>query len=109
MRLATSAPVRPGQSVDVVIEARPSENEALIVPTGAVFEEGGKSYVWVLKDNKVSRRAVTANKVDKNGKVLITSGLTTADEVVKAGVTHLTEGETVRIVTGQTSNVGDLL
>ena len=109
VRLATSAPVRPGQSVDVVIEARPSENEALIVPTGAVFEEGGKSYVWVLKDNKVSRRAVTANKVDKNGKVLITNGLTTADEVVKAGVTRLTEGETVRVVTGQTSNVGDLL
>ena len=109
VRLATSAPIRPGQSVDVYIEARASENEVLTVPAGAVFEDGGKSYVWVLKDNKISRRAVTANKVDKNGKVIITSGLDTTDEVVKAGVTRLTEGETVRVVTGQTSNVGDLL
>lgn len=109
VRLATSAPVRPGQSVDVFIEARAAEDEALTIPAGAVFEEGGKSYVWVLKDNKVCRRAVTANKVDKNGKVMITSGLDANDEVVKAGVTHLTEGETVRVVTGQTSNVGDLL
>lgn len=109
VRLATSAPIRPGQSVDVFIEARASENEALTVPVGAVFEDGGKSYVWVLKDNMICRRAVTANKVDKNGKVIITSGLEATDEVVKAGVGHLTEGETVRVVTGQTSNVGDLL
>jgi RND family efflux transporter MFP subunit len=109
VRLATSAPIRPGQSVDVYIEARASENEVLTVPTGAVFEDAGKSYVWVLKDNKLSRRAVTANKVDKNGKVIITSGLEITDEVVKAGVTHLTEGEIVRVVTGETSNVGDLL
>jgi len=109
VRLATSAPIRPGQSVDVYIEARASEDKVLTVPAGAVFEEGGKSYVWVLKDNKTCRRAVTANKVDKNGKVIITSGLDTSDEVVKAGVGHLTEGETVRVVTGQSSNVGDLL
>ena len=109
VRLATSAPVRPGQSVDVFIEARASENEALTVPVGAVFEDGGKSYVWVLKDNKVTRRAITANKVDKSGKVIVTSGLEATDEVVKAGVGRLTEGETVRVVTGESSNVGDLL
>ena len=109
VRLATNAPIRPGQSVDVYIEARASENEVLTIPAGAVFEDGGKSYVWVLKDSKISRRAVTANKVDKNGKVIITSGLDATDEVVKAGVGYLTEGETVRVVTGQTSNVGDLL
>ena len=95
--------------MDVYIEARASENEVLTVPAGAVFEDGGQSYVWVLKDNKISQRAVTANKVDKNGKVIITSGLDATDEVVKAGVGYLKEGETVRVVTGQKSNVGDLL
>ena len=110
VRLGVNAPLRPGQSVDVFINAGPGEQAALTLPTGAVFEQEGKSYVWVVKDGKVSRRAITlAQTVANGGHVTIASGLTGNEEVVKAGVNYLHDGEAVRVVTNESSNVGDLL
>lgn len=109
VKLGVNAPLRPGQSVDVYINVRASENAALTLPPDAVFEHEGKSCVWVLKDGKTVRRTVTIGKVDNRGRLIILDGLSANDEVVKAGVSYLQEGEEVRVVTNESSNVGDLL
>jgi len=109
VKMSVDAPLRPGQSVDVYINAGEQENALLTLPPSAVFEYEGNSYVWVVKNGKVNRKAVKTGSIDAHGKLVINSGLSLDDEVVKAGVSYLTEGEEVKVVTNKSSNVGDLL
>ena len=84
--------------------------KGLSIPANAVFEDGGKTYVWVVEENNiVKRHAITTNSVDSEGMAVVESGITATDRVVKAGVKALHEGDKVKIVTQKNTNVGDLL
>lgn len=100
-----------GQSVDVyIVMSGDGSSNGLTIPPHAVFENGGKSYVWVVgKDDVVKQRAVTLGTVSEEGEVFITSGLSETDRVVKAGVNMLHDGEKVKVIVPQTTNIGDLL
>jgi len=100
-----------GQSVDVYIEMSGDDSSnGLTIPPHAVFEADGKSYVWVVgQDDVVKQRAVTLGTVSTEGEVFVTSGLSESDRVVKAGVNMLHDGEKVKVVVPQTTNIGDLL
>jgi multidrug efflux system membrane fusion protein len=100
-----------GQSVDVyIVMSGDGSSEGLTVPPHAVFEDGGKSYVWVVgNDDVVKKQPVTLGTVSVDGDVFVTSGLSETDRVVKAGVNMLHDGEKVKVVVPQTTNIGDLL
>ena len=100
-----------GQSVDVIIEVSgDGRNDGLTIPPHAVFEDGGKSYVWVVgQDNVVKQRAITTGTVSTEGEIFVTSGLSEGERVVKAGVGMLHDGEKVKVVVPQKTNIGDLL
>ena len=100
-----------GQSVDVyIVMSGDGSSEGLTVPPHAIFEDGGKSYVWVVGDDEVvHQRAVTLGTVSAEGEAFVTSGLSETDRVVKAGVNMLHDGEKVKVVVPQTTNIGDLL
>ena len=100
-----------GQSVDVyILMSGDGSSEGLTVPPHAVFEDGGKSYVWVVgNDDVVKKQPVTLGTVSVDGDVFVTSGLSETDRVVKAGVNMLHDGEKVKVVVPQKTNIGDLL
>ena len=100
-----------GVNVDVYIEMGGDVAvSGLSIPAHAIFEDGGKTYVWVVgEDNIVKRHAITTTSVDSEGMAVVESGITATDRVVKAGVKALHEGDKVKIVTQHSSNVGDLL
>lgn len=100
-----------GVNVDVYIEmGGDMAVSGLSIPAHAIFEDGGKTYVWVVEQgNTVKRHAITASKVDSEGMAVVESGITATDQVVKAGVKALHDGDKVKVVTQQSSNVGDLL
>jgi RND family efflux transporter MFP subunit len=100
-----------GVNVDVFIEMGGDVAvSGLSIPAHAVFEDGGKTYVWVVEENNiVKRHAITTNSVDSEGMAVVESGITATDRVVKAGVKALHEGDKVKIVTQKNTNVGDLL
>ena len=80
------------------------------LPIHALFEDSGKSYVWVVqRDSTVTRREVQLSGTDETGNALVSSGLQGDEQVVKAGVNVLLDGEKVKIV-GQPSatNIGGL-
>ncbi|MBO7417668.1 MAG: efflux RND transporter periplasmic adaptor subunit [Bacteroidaceae bacterium] len=82
----------------------------LSIPAHAIFEEGDKPYVWVVEQGDIVRRhAITLGGVDSEGMAVVTSGISANDRVVKAGVNALHEGDKVKVVTQQKTNVGDLL
>ncbi len=71
------------------------------LPETALFEEGGRSAVWVVDpaERAVRRRAVTVRPRDAGGPVIVTEGLSRGDIVVIAGVHSLSEGQRVRLGT----------
>ncbi|WP_349600149.1 efflux RND transporter periplasmic adaptor subunit [Azospirillum argentinense] len=68
------------------------------LPGTALFEEGGRSFVWVVdpKAQTVRRQPVVIRAREGDGPVIVTEGLTRGDVVVTAGVHSLSEGQRVR-------------
>ncbi|TWA69351.1 RND family efflux transporter MFP subunit [Azospirillum baldaniorum] len=68
------------------------------LPGTALFEEAGRSFVWLVdpKAQTVRRQPVAIRPRDGDGPVIVTEGLTRGDVVVTAGVHSLSEGQRVR-------------
>jgi hypothetical protein len=66
----------------------------VIAPEEAVIAIQGIYYVWVVKDGKVTRRAVTLG-VRSPGEVEISAGVEAGDQVVVGGLELLQEGAPV--------------
>lgn len=76
-------------------EAEPEETAAgLLVPSAAVFADTGRDLVFLVRGDRVQRRAVRLG--DRSGdEVFVLSGLAEGDRVVVAGPDTLTDGEAV--------------
>ncbi len=86
--------LKPGMFAEVRIDT--SSREQLLIPREALVRDGESTFVWVVKDGRVQRRAVTAGESDGK-KVAILSGLEAGEEVVTAGYEGLAEGAEVRV------------
>lgn len=111
VRYALEGRLSAGVNVDVYMEVGGDATvSGLSIPAHAIFEDAGKSYVWVVeKGDVVKRHEVKLSGVDSKGMAVVSSGIATTDRVVKAGVKALHDGDPVRVITQQKSNVGDLL
>jgi membrane fusion protein (multidrug efflux system) len=92
-----SGELRPGMSADVnaVLAERP---QAVTVPDEAVFAEGDRNFVFVVRpDSTVVRRAVKLG-ARQPGRVEISEGLQGGEKVVRAGHQKLFEGAKVSAV-----------
>lgn len=111
VKYALDGKLSAGVIVDVYIEVGGDATvSGLSIPAHAIFEDAGKSYVWVVEEGDVVKRhEVNLSGVDSKGMAVVSSGIAATDRVVKAGVKALHEGDPVRVITQQKSNVGDLL
>ena len=80
------------------------------LPINSLFNEAEKSYVWVFNnDSTVQKREVKMQGIDTAGKAIITAGIKGNEQIIKAGVHSLTQGEKVRVLPeSDTTNVGGL-
>lgn len=91
--------VRPGSFVDVKMVTRKHDN-ALLIPKKALLEEAGERFVYVIENNKATRRVVTIGFTDDvNAEIL--SGVSEAENVVIAGQGSLRDGSKTEIVSGK--------
>jgi multidrug efflux pump subunit AcrA (membrane-fusion protein) len=67
----------------------------LLAPKSAVRTDGGQSVVFVVRDERAERRAVTVGAADGD-QVEIVSGLNAGERIVVDGATTLTDGARVR-------------
>jgi RND family efflux transporter MFP subunit len=72
-----------------------SEARAL-VPKGAVHNDGGKQIVFLVRDQKLERRAVILG-AERGGDVEIMAGLAPGDKLVVGGADKLHEGQAVEV------------
>ncbi|HYE70685.1 MAG TPA: efflux RND transporter periplasmic adaptor subunit [Aquabacterium sp.] len=91
------APVRIGQTARVIVES-PSREGVVRLPLAAVFEQQGRSSVWVLDRQAmtVSARPVVIGGAEGNMEV-VGAGLAAGQTVVTAGVHALTPGQRVKL------------
>jgi multidrug efflux pump subunit AcrA (membrane-fusion protein) len=86
----------PGMYADVVLELARHE-DAVKLPSTAVGGSGDTSFVYVVRDSRLTRVPVTTGFTNE-GSVEIVSGLTGDESVVAALSPALSEGEAVRAV-----------
>lgn len=101
-----------GMNVEVGITlADTARTAGFGVPPGAVFLDGDVPCVWVFgADSTIERRPVALRDMDSEGRVVIIDGLTAGEQIVRAGVSALEEGEKVRVIaTPSQTNAGGLL
>jgi len=87
--------LRPGMFVEVTMIAERRE-EVPVVPRHAVTERGGEKVVFVVRGQKVSRRAVSLGLGDDDI-VEIRTGLEPDERIVIKGLETLTDGAHVRV------------
>lgn len=101
-----------GMNVEVrIIESDTTRRQGFALPLGAIFLEGDTPSVWVFgADSTVRRRAVVLDNTDAEGRAIVREGLDGSEQIVRAGVSALEEGEKVRVVAAPSqTNVGGLL
>ena len=92
-----------GMFADVTFHTDTSEN-TIVVPTEAVLTSGDVQYVFVVEDNTAKYVQVTVG-LTGNGVTEITSGLQAGQQLVTVGQAYLSDGDPVRIVSGDTESV----
>jgi membrane fusion protein (multidrug efflux system) len=85
--------LRPGMFLNVTLAN--DEREALVIPEEALSPEAERQYVYVVTDDKVSRREVRIGG-RRPGRVEILAGLTAGERVVVEGTQKVRDGATVR-------------
>jgi len=68
---------------------------SVVVPKSAVRQDAGRDMVWVVREGRLERRAISAGNTREN-EVAVTSGLSAGEKVVVEGPATLTEGSHVR-------------
>lgn len=108
---ADAAGLTAGLNVEVRIALEHGDMSDVSVPASAVFKADGRSCVWVLgADSTLELRDVTTDGHIHGDMVGISSGLKPDEQVVRAGVSSLQQGEKVRVVEkASETNVGGLL
>jgi HlyD family secretion protein len=69
--------------------------QSVSVPKAAVQQQDGRQVVWVVKDNRVERRAVTVG-AGQNNEAVILAGLNGGEHVVIEGPPNLIDGAPVK-------------
>ena len=88
-----------GMFADVSFRTDTSAN-AIVIPTEAILTSNGVQYVFVA-ENGAARYAEIATGLTGNGVTEVTSGLKAGDMLVTVGQAYLSDGDPVRIVSGE--------
>ncbi len=89
-----------GMFADVTFHTDASQN-TIVVPTEAILTSGSTQYVYVVENGTTARYVEVRTGLTGNGVTEVTSGLTAGQQLVTVGQTYLTDGDAVRVVTGE--------
>jgi RND family efflux transporter MFP subunit len=76
--------------------SQPAAKAAFEVPAGALVREGDAAFVWVVRDGKAEKQAVTIGE-SKDGQVAVTKGLEGGESIVIDAPRRLREGAAVEL------------
>ena len=83
-----------GMTATVEMSEKNLQTQEIILPLSAIYQTADKKNVWLVKDNKVTLKEISATDFENN--FVKVRGLSENDLVVTAGVNKLHEGQEVR-------------
>lgn len=89
------AALKPGVSVDVTFLTGHKE-ETLVVPAGAVAEDAAGAYVYIVKDGKAVKKAVTTG-IKSDTSVEITKGVQEGEEIIISDLSKVADSREVYV------------
>ena len=92
-----------GMFADVTFHTDVSEN-TIVVPTEAILTSNDVQYVYVA-ENDTARYVEVTTGLTGSGVTEITSGLTAGEQLVTVGQAYLADGDPVRIVTAENTQI----
>jgi HlyD family secretion protein len=72
-----------------------SAKASITIPRSAVRQSDGRDVVWIVREGKVERRAITVGANQPGDQVEVSAGLNGGEKVVLEGASNLTEGAPV--------------
>lgn len=113
LRLSQNNPdVSPGMSVWVTIKGVSQQTDYVRIPSTAIVEDSGKSYVFVYApaSHVVSKRTVEVKRLHTDGSAVVSGNLKPGDMVVSSGAHFVHDADTVMpLARTSSTNVGGLL
>ena len=109
---ASQPKLAPGMDIEVNISLRSGVEPMACVPLNALFNDGGKTFIWVFQsaDGTVKKREVVTGKLTGDGRIRIVQGLQTDEKIVVAGVNQLNDNQKVEpIEPVSETNIGGLM
>ena len=91
----TGKPVRIGMQGNTDLKISSIEN-AVTIPIEALFDEGGKSYVYVVSTGNVLKKTEVTVGTLTDTRAQIKSGVKTGETVALSGTVKLTDGMTIQ-------------
>ena len=88
-----------GQTGTVTISIKNNENQEILIPLNALFEDNG-SNVYLFKNGIAVKTAVEIGELRETNKISIVKGLKNGDKVIVAGVSKLVDGDKVKLLGG---------
>jgi RND family efflux transporter MFP subunit len=93
---SASHPLRPGMSVRLELETDTTEN-AVLVPSDAIIERGGETYVLVVdREGRARLRSVVLGPAEDGARALLGGNLRAGEVVITAGRESVADGDLVQ-------------
>jgi RND family efflux transporter MFP subunit len=109
---ATAKALSLGMNVEVVVEVRNGEQSGYYtLPSRSVFTQNGQTYVWIVnRQSEVESKAIEIFGIDRQGRIIVSSGIDGSDHIVESGLSALSEGDKVQVVAKPAeTNIGGIL
>lgn len=108
-RLTAGMNIETSFTISVADNAYPET--ACILPMHSVFNDNGQDFVWVVSpDSTVHKTPVTLDGIADDGQIVISGGINAGQQIVRAGVEYLQDGEKVNILPAPAeTNIGNIL
>jgi RND family efflux transporter MFP subunit len=109
---ASHPKLAPGMDIQVNITLRSGVESMACVPLNALFNEEGKTFVWVYQPDEgiVRKHEVVTGKLTGDGRIRILQGLRTDEKIVVAGVNQLINNQKVEpLLPVSETNIGGLM
>jgi HlyD family secretion protein len=91
--------MKPGMVAKVLLSEKEEQEEQIVIPINAVIQSEGKSYVFVIEEERAVKKEVTIGK-ENSESVVITSGLAVGEQIIVKGQLTLKDNTLVRITGG---------
>lgn len=103
--------VTAGMNIGVTIVMKEgAAKSTFTLPIHSIFKSGNDDCVWIVNaDSTVSKKEVKVEGLDCKGDAMVGNQLNGTEQIVKAGVAFLTDGEKVKVISKPSvTNVGGL-